>query len=247
MFENRIFIGTSGWNYAHLSKTFYSNLKKNEHKLQHYSKFFNTVEVNSTFYKFFSSKVFEKWKDLVPNNFIYSFKCHKSITHVKKLKNINEVLQLFFQQIKCFEKKSVVLFQFPASFIKNDINFVLLKNLTENIKNYKFFYAFELRHISWQGDELFNFLKQNNISLVYSHSKTYPLLDVQTADFVYFRMHGPDKLYASEYSIDDLRNLAIKIKSYSKKNLTVFCYFNNDFNGYAVKNALLLKELLINF
>jgi Uncharacterized conserved protein len=107
-------------------------------------------------------------------------------------------------------------------------------------KKYK--YTIEVRNKTFINDNFFNILKENNIALCIADSaKRYPYYETVTADFVYIRLHGSQILYASEYTEKELAEWAHKIKSWNK---TTFVYFDNDFMGYAVKNALKLKQIL---
>jgi uncharacterized protein YecE (DUF72 family) len=114
-----------------------------------------------------------------------------------------------------------------------------------------FFYAFEFRHESWFTSEIYDVLKKYNAALVLSDSPQkngeylWPYHDVDTADFYYIRFHGSPQLYYSSYSDEDLRNYADLIKKKIINGQNVYCYFNNDAAGWAVRNAQTLKSLIV--
>ncbi|MBO8140185.1 MAG: DUF72 domain-containing protein [Thermosipho sp. (in: Bacteria)] len=231
------FIGTSGWSYNHWIKIFYpENLEKNKW-LNFYSKHFNTVEVNSTFYKLPYENIVKSWYKKTPENFFFAIKGTKVITHRMKLNGVDEYLKKFIERVSLLNGKlKVILWQLPPS-LKKDIP--LLENFIKILPiNYK--HAIEFRNTTWFDDELFDILEQNNIAFCISDSSRYKSLWIKTANFVYIRFHGPKNLYASEYG-EQLTNYANKIKQF---NCETYIYFNNDFNGFAIKDALRLKSLL---
>ena len=104
--------------------------------------------------------------------------------------------------------------------------------------------AVEFRDKSWCQKEVYDILKKYNVAWVIADFSKYLKTEIVTADFVYIRMHGGKILYSSNYSKEELRKLAKKIKEYLNQNLDVFCYFNNDAKGYALKNANTLMSFL---
>ncbi|MCD6104241.1 MAG: DUF72 domain-containing protein [Thermosipho sp. (in: Bacteria)] len=231
------FVGTSGWSYNHWVNIFYpENLEKNKW-LNFYSKHFNTVEVNSTFYRIPFENIVKSWYKKTPENFFFAIKGTKVITHRMKLNGVDEYLKKFIERVSLLNGKlKVILWQLPPS-LKKDIP--LLENFIKILPiNYK--HAIEFRNITWFDDELFDILEQNNIAFCISDSSRYKSLWIKTADFVYIRFHGPKNLYASEYG-EQLKDFSKKIKLF---NCESYIYFNNDFNGFAIKDALRLKSLL---
>ena len=100
--------------------------------------------------------------------------------------------------------------------------------------------ALEFRHKSWCDEKVYELLRKYNVGWVIADSPRYPRADVATSDFVYFRMHGSKIMFASKYTKKELSSLAEKIKKWLKTG-DVYCYFNNDFQGFAIENS---KELL---
>ena len=111
----------------------------------------------------------------------------------------------------------------------------------KKIYTQRVFLAFEFRHPTWLREKVYRILKKYNTAWVIADSSRYPKAEVITADFLYLRMHGPDSLFISGYPQKELRVLSRKVKSWLKKNLDIYIYFNNDFHGYAIENA---KQLL---
>jgi len=142
------------------------------------------------------------------------------------------------------ERLGPFLFQLPP-FLKKDSkklkNFVemLHKNSPKNLK-----FAFEFRDESWCNEEIYQILKEKNIAWVIADSPHWPKRYEITANFVYVRMHGSKALFSSDYTKKELEELANQIKKWKKKKLDIFVYFNNDVQGFAVKNAKELINLL---
>lgn len=246
MTEGSIYIGTSGWNYPMWSGILYPEDVFSKDYLKFYSQHFNTVEINTSFYHFPRITTYKNWYGCVPEGFVFSVKVHRSITHIKKLIDVETEWEKFIEGAKVLrEKLGVVLFQFPASFRYDEERFERIERFFHCFleKETKLKTAFEFRHTSWDNEKIKNLFEKYNAGWVIANSSRYPEIEKITADFVYIRMHGPEELFASEYSKEQLKNLAAKIKKWKKKR-DIFVYFNNDFYGYAVENARQLKELL---
>ncbi len=246
--KGTIKIGTSGWSYSHWQDIFYPKNLTSLQKLAYYSKNFNTVEVNNTFYRFPKRKDCLNWKENSNKNFVFSLKVPRIITHIKRMKEINGYLSDFFKEIISLENKlGPILFQFPEAFKASEANFERIKKLPFIIKrlNVNIKIAFEFRDISWFNGQIYNFLRENNFSLVIADSSIYPKKEVITSNFIYIRMHGPQSIFSSQYKLSEIKEMAKKINNWSLSGLNIYCYFNNDANGYAVKNAkMLLFEVL---
>jgi len=238
-----LFIGTSGFSYSHWENgIFYpKNLPKRK-QLEYYSQHFNTVELNSPFYHLPKKETFSKWREEVGDNFLFSLKVSKSITHIKRLNDCERDWREFFERAKNLkEKLGPFLFQFPPNF-KKDVK-VFQKFLKILPKNYLF--AFEFRHPSWFSNEVYKiFKKRKNTCFCWIDSPKWPQLNTLVGDFLYIRFHGKESLYRSCYSEKELKEWSEVIKKYLKKGFKVFVYFNNDFQGFAVQNAKTLASYL---
>ena len=232
-------IGTSGWNYPHWKDIFYPDHLPKRKWLEFYTQYFETVELNATFYRLPSEKTFQNWYKRTPKEFVWSLKASKFITHTKRLKNVQDPLDKFYNSISGLKEKcGPILFQLPPSL---SFEKKLLEDFCKMLDpSYK--YALEVRHKSWINNEVFEILKKYNIAFCISDSAgRYPYHEAITSDFIYIRLHGPTKLYASEYTEQEISDWATKLKGWQKD---AFVYFDNDFKGYAIKNAKMLKDLL---
>ncbi|MEA3293033.1 MAG: DUF72 domain-containing protein [Patescibacteria group bacterium] len=239
----KLYIGTSGYSYAHWENgVFYPNGLSKQREIEYYAQNFNTVELNYPFYHLPKAKTFSNWRNKVPENFIFAVKASKFITHIKKLKNCQTSWKIFLKRaITLREKLGPFLFQFPSNWKKDPERLkIFLKGLEKAGKKYR--YVFEFRHPSWFSEDIYKLLGQyKNTSLCWADSLKWPFVEIVTGSFIYIRMHGSKSLYASDYSKKELKEWSKKIKKCLKQNIDVYVYFNNDTRGYAIKNA---KELL---
>jgi uncharacterized protein YecE (DUF72 family) len=237
----KIYIGTSGWQYYHWKVKFYPENLPSKDFLRFYSKYFNTVEINTSFYHFTKKSTFEKWEKAVNKNFLFSIKLHRLFTHFRKLKlnkDDKRILKETIESYKVLGKNlGPILIQLPPS-LKKDLK--ILEKFLKNFENLKL--AIEFRHKSWLDKETYNFLKKKKIAFVISDSPHWSTDIVKTTDFVYIRFHGKPKLFSSKYEKEELQRYAREIKKLKPKIL--FAYFNNDAEGYAVKDALEFKKIL---
>lgn len=239
---SKIYIGTSGYSYPHWVDVFYPEDLSQGKWLEFYAQHFNTVELNVTFYRLPQEKAFEGWYKKTPKDFLFVVKGSRFITHVKKLTDSEEPLDLLISRAKLLkEKLGIILWQLPPTLKADRRRLEKFLVLCSQFKVCR--QAFEFRHQSWFVDEIYELLKKYNLALCIADSPTWPLVEEITADFTYLRFHGGKELYGSNYSDRELKNWASKIKKWQKKNLDIYCYFNNDAYGYAVSNAKTLKKL----
>ncbi|QER41326.1 DUF72 domain-containing protein [Thermodesulfobacterium sp. TA1] len=237
----KAYIGTSGWSYYSFKGILYPVESKPKDWLSIYAKHFNTVEVNVTFYRLPSSKTFEKWYAETPEDFVFSLKAPKIITHVKRLKEVLEDLREFLKRIAVLkEKAKVLLFQFPPS-LKFEKN--LIENFLKVLPS-DYLMVIEIRNQSFHTEEFVDMVREKGICLCFSDcGKRYPSwYEVQTTDFLYVRLHGREKLYVSKYKEEELKALVKSLKRFEFKEL--FVYFDNTALGHAVTDALTFKSLV---
>jgi Uncharacterized conserved protein len=236
------FIGTSGYYYPGWISEFYPEGMSSNDFLEYYEQFFNTVEINSTFYHMPRVTTIKNLKKKLKEEFVVSVKLNRTITHLKRLKDVKDLLDNFFESVLVLGNNlGVILVQLPPSLKKDEeLLFSFIEMLPKNVK-----FAIEFRHKTWLEESVFNILRKYNIAFVVTHGDNYPFLKIDTAEFAYIRLHGPKELYASLYSEEELKEWAIYIKSLNGKGLSTFVYFNNDFYCYAAKNALTLKNILL--
>jgi len=245
--ENKFFCGTSNIVLPVPNKSHYPPEYMDKSRLAYYSSLFNSLEVNSSFYKIPMAKTVERWSNTVTEHFRFSFKLWRGITHSKDLVYFTEDISRFFQAIEPAEHKSgCVLLQFPAS-IKFSC-FQKLQNLLDEIVavngNRGWKLAIEFRDTSWYDNSVFQLLEKNNVGLVVHDipASATPIIDMQ-AGFIYMRFHGEKGDYRGSYTNDFLNNKADVIKACLAQNNTVFVYFNNTI-GDAVHNAFTLKNCI---
>lgn len=237
-------IGTSGWIYPHWRERFYPAHLPPSQWLVFYAQHFDTVEVNNSFYRLPKRETFERWRAETPDNFAFSVKASRFITHMKKLRDVGESLQRFFAATEGLgEKLRVVLWQLPPN-LKADLERLasFLRQLPPHC-----LHALEFRHASWwQEQGVWRVLERFRAAHCVPILPTLPkeLAKRVTAPFVYLRFHGWDGFYFGCFPDEELAWWAERIRQWQKQGLTVFAYFNNDANAYAVSNALTLKRLM---
>ena len=233
-----IHLGTSGWYYDDWTEAFYpTDIKKGEW-LPYYAKKFDTVEVNASFYRLPFKNMVKGWRNKTPDDFLLTFKGSRVVTHRKKLNDVKEYLNRFFDRIKLAEKIGVVLWQLPPN-LKKDLNRLeqFLTLLDSDLKQ-----CVEFRHESWFDDETYDLLGKYNVAFCIISAPKLPTPVEVTADFAYIRWHGVNDWYKHDYSKKELSKWADTIKDLDVDD--IFGYFNNDYNANAPKNCLQLKDLL---
>jgi uncharacterized protein YecE (DUF72 family) len=235
-----IYLGTSGWSYKDWIGPFYpENLKQNKW-LEFYSKKFDTVEVNASFYRLPFKNMVKGWKNKTPDDFLLTFKGSKLITHNKKLKEVDKYLEKFYNRIKLAEEKvGVILWQLHPK-IKKDLDLLenFLNKLDKNIKQ-----CVEFRDKSWFCSDVYSLLEKYNVAFCIISAPSLPTNIQITTNFAYIRWHGEGKdWYRYDYSDEQLNGWATQIKKLEVND--VFGYFNNDYDAFAPKNCLKLKKIL---
>ncbi|MFX0175653.1 MAG: DUF72 domain-containing protein [Candidatus Hodarchaeota archaeon] len=255
--KEKVLIGTSGWGYDEWVGPFYPKNLSKEDYLSFYSEIFYTNEINTTFYNIPSKYIVENWVKKTPKNFVFSAKIPKSITHDCKLEtneclnDLHYFLEIMDPLIKS-DKLLAFLLQLPPSFNKND-HFSNLKEFIEhwpgNLDQAAYHLVVEFRDKSWMSEDVFNYLKNNNLTYC---SVIEPLLpprmDVTNPKLAYIRFHGYGKEIWFDYLFEEeeIREWSIPIKNVINESERVGIYFNNHFSGYAAKNSLMMmKELNI--
>jgi uncharacterized protein YecE (DUF72 family) len=244
----KIFIGTSGWQYYHWYEKFYPKDLKPKDFLSFYSKKFNCVEINASFYRFIKKETFEKWKEQVPKNFLFAVKLNRLFTHLRKLKLKKEdkkILESFFDSVKALGKNlGPILIQLPPSFKDEKTLQNFVKILKETSKKFfkKVLFALEIRNKNLLNKKIFDFLKKEKIIFVISDSPKWETVFLKTTPEIYVRFHGKPKLFASPYGKENLKVLSKEILKLRPK--TFFAFFNNDAEGHAIDDAILLKKIL---
>jgi len=232
-----ILVGTSGYSYDHWIGPFYPENLQRRKWLEYYSKSFSTVEMNSTFYHLPKEQTVKNWARAVPENFLFSVKCSRFITHIKKLIDLGDSLDIFFERTQGFgHKQGSYLYQLPPSFKRDDKR---LEEFLERLPDGQ--HVVEFRHQSWLCPGVYKILRKYKVALCLVSMPRFPEVKEVTAKFSYVRFHGKEQLYGSKYSDTELKRWSQTIRALG---VPAYVYFNNDFHGFAVENAITLIKLL---
>lgn len=235
-------VGTSGWQYRHWRERFYPKGLPVAKWLEYYAEHFDTVELNSPFYRQPSRATFESWRTRTPVGFRFAVKLNRFITHLKRLKvERDSIARTYDTAAGLGPKLAVMLVQLPPR-MKFDPE--RLDRFFRQVSRRRRQHAVEPRDESWLTDAALTHLRRRKIALAVVDTPKWRSRDAVTADFVYVRLHGPEGLYTSNYSEPQLRAWAERIRAWRQQGLDVYAYFNNDANAYAVRNALRLRELV---
>jgi uncharacterized protein YecE (DUF72 family) len=235
--------GTSGVDLP-VPRSEYPAAFRDKTRLHYYASLFNSIEINSIFYKLPRHATVVKWAEAVPDNFRFTFKVSKTITHVKGLNfTIKDVDDFMKTAENIGDKKGCLLLQFPPSVDIEKINQLqnLLEAFGEATQNTRWEIAIEFRNASWYEREVYELLEEFNTTMVIHDIPTSatPFNKVKS-DVIYLRFHGPEPRYRGDYSDDVLKKYAGYIKEWLKENKMVFAYFNNTV-GAAIKNLQTLN------
>jgi uncharacterized protein YecE (DUF72 family) len=235
------YIGTSGWHYDHWKGPFYPSGLPEKAFLEYYAGSFGTAEINNSFYRLPERETLFRWRRTVPEDFVFSVKASRYLTHMKKLKDPKEPLERLFYRVDALgDNLGPILFQLPPRWRSNPARLEgFLEALPEGQR-----YAFEFRDRSW--------FDAKNYELLRSHGSSFCVYDLDgtispeeiTADFAYVRLHGPDGPYRGRYGAERLARWAGTFSAWLKEGLDVYCYFDNDEVGYAAQDALELARMM---
>ena len=237
----KYFIGTSGWHYEHWRGRFYPTELPKSKWLEFYARSFSTVELNNSFYHLPSEKAFTNWRDSSPQGFCYAVKVSRFITHIKKLRDVEEALAKFLERARLLEVKlGPLLYQLPPGLHRNDS---LLESFLSMLPR-DLSHVFEFRHESWLDKGVFDLLRSYNAGCCIYDMPDFTTPLEATADFVYVRFHGSTWLYGGSYSDEELSGWAKNISELARGRKAAYIYFNNDAEAFAVQNALTLAQKL---
>jgi uncharacterized protein YecE (DUF72 family) len=232
-------VGTSGWQYRDWRGRFYPEGLPTSRWLAHYAWRFSTVEVNASFYRLPELGTVERWAAEVPETFVLTLKASRYLTHVRRLRDPEEPLALFWERAKgAGERLGPILFQLPPDLRAEPERLAsFLGALPSGLRA-----AFEFRHASWFSEEVLGLLDAAGAALVWADAPGgRPRLRV-TGGWVYARFHQGSAT-APDYPRSKLRRWAERLAA--AEAAEAFVYFNNDTGGAAVRDAETLRELLI--
>jgi uncharacterized protein YecE (DUF72 family) len=236
-------IGCSGWNYQHWRNgVFYPPRLPPRRWLEFYARHFDTVEINATFYRLPKEPAVANWARESPPGFLFAVKMSRYVTHVKRLRDLPPSLELFYSRIRPLvesPKLGPVLWQLPPAFRRDDER--LAQALAQLPPGR---HCFEFRHESWFVDAVYELLRRHGVALVIGDTPTRPFQTHElTADWTFIRFHHGTRGRRSNYSERELEEWAQRIARWARR-AEVYAYFNNDRNGYAVRNGLWLRKRL---
>jgi uncharacterized protein YecE (DUF72 family) len=244
MVKKEIRVGMSGWTYAPWRKIFYPEKLLQKKELEYASRQVTAIEVNGTFYGLQKPDTFRAWYDQAPNDFKFALKAPKYMTHVLRLKDVEESLSTFLASgVLCLkEKLGPILWQFPPHLSYKDSRFeefakilpknsqdaasvsrsynqrVLKEAFTEAVSDFPIRHAFEVRHPSFENPEFLAMLKHYQIAAVFVDScKQKPIFKESTSNFVYYRMHGDEAQLKEGYPLTRLKKIAYDLQSWTEK------------------------------
>ncbi len=242
---HRIRIGCSGWNYAHWRHgVFYPPRLAARNWLRFYAQHFDTVEINTTFYRLPKAAAVARWVDETPDDFLFAVKVSRYITHVKRLNDVAPNLALLYERIApllASSKLGPLLWQLPPTYKRDDDR--LARALEAFPPEQR--HAVEFRHESWFTPEVMAMLRERNVALVVGDRPQVHAFQTHelTADFTFVRFHAGTRGRNGNYSHRELAVWVRRLREWSRE-ADVYAYFNNDWEGYAIENALYVEERL---
>jgi uncharacterized protein YecE (DUF72 family) len=237
-----VHIGCSGWNYADWRERVYPRGLPPRRWLSHYATLFDTVEVNSTFYRLASRDAVASWVEQTPDHFVFALKASRYLTHVKRLADLDPGVARFYERIEPLvgtPKLGPIVWQLPANFHRDDER---LASALDQLPAGR--HAFEFRHASWFVPEVYALLRDHDAALVIGDHPERPFQSHEfTTDWTLIRFHYGVRGRRGNYSETELRTWQRRISQW-RRRYEIFAYFNNDWQGFAVRNALRLKAML---
>ena len=235
-------IGISGWRYAGWRGDFYPPGLPQRRELEFASRHLNSIELNGSFYSLQRPESFARWYDETPQDFVFSVKGPRFVTHIRRLRQVEVPLANFFAQglLRLKEKLGPILWQFPPNFKWDPPRFAsffsmlprtqkqaarLAKRHDERLDDHTWFrvqhdrplcHAIEIRNNTFVSEEFISLLRKHDIGLVVADTVEWPLLMDLTSDFVYCRLHGSEQLYASGYDSDAINTWAHRVVHWAR-------------------------------
>jgi uncharacterized protein YecE (DUF72 family) len=235
-------IGCSGWQYKSWRGVLYPPRLGQQRWLERYAEVFDTVELNSTFYRLASRDAVARWVQQTPPGFLFALKASRYLIHMKKLRDIEQGIGRFYERIEPLAgtpKMGPVLWQLPEWFKRDDDT---LADALPRLPPGR--HCFEFRHPSWFCDAVYELLRRHEVALAVGDHPGRPFQPlVLTAGWTFVRFHHGHRGRRGNYSQSELREWAERLRGVARE-AEVLAYFNNDWEGFAVRNALALRRML---
>lgn len=237
-----VWIGCSGWSYDDWRGVLYPEDLPRRRWLEHYASVFRTVEVNNTFYRLPTREAVAGWAEQTPSDFVFAVKASRYLTHVRRLRDLDEGLKRFRERIEPLMecgKLGPLLWQLPPQFHRDDER---LQGALESLGSGR--HAFEFRHTSWFCRPVFEALRRHDAALVIADDARKEIgTATLTADWTFVRLHYGSRGRAGNYSRSELERWQHRIAAWRSRAQT-FVYLNNDWRGFAPRNARFLASRL---
>ena len=248
-------VGTSGFSYRGWKGNFYPENIKAGDMLAYYKNSFKTVEINTTYYGIPKPKTFERMIEATPDNFEFMIKANKATTHEMYDEEVAEAFKEALCPLADAGRLSGVLAQFPWGFRNEEKHRKYLAQLSERYRDAPFF--IEFRHNSWNRDDVYDFLHALGLNYVSVDEpqigNMMPPVARATGDIAYIRFHGRNSetwwsksgdRYDYDYTPEELEEWIERIETLEKTVWKIYAFFNNCHKGYAVRNAMMFKDML---
>jgi uncharacterized protein YecE (DUF72 family) len=235
-------IGISGWTYKPWRGVFYPEDLTHKRELEHASKTFNSIEINGTFYSLQRPTSFERWAAETPDDFVFSVKAPRFITHIRRLKDVKAPVSNFLASglFKLGAKLGPILWQLPPNFLfkpelledffkllphdtdeasalaKKHDSWVTGRAALKSDATRPMRHAMEIRHASFATPEFVHLLRKYDVALVCADTVEWPRLMDVTSDFIYCRLHGSEVLYANGYDEESLDQWATRVHAWAR-------------------------------
>lgn len=238
-----LYVGTSGWQYAHWRRVFYPEKLPQRQWLPHYAERFQTVEVNNTFYNLPEKSVFEAWRRTAPADFVFALKMSRFLTHLKRLHDPEEPVQRFMERAAGLGPKlGPILIQLPPRFGAD----LARLDATLELFGRSVRVAVEFRDESWFTDETKALLEGRGVALCLADSPRRKQPAWRTTGWGFVRFHEGKGPHRPGYQRDVLARWVDRIADMWSSREDVYVYFNNDHKGYAIRDATVFAELAAN-
>ena len=236
-----VHIGCSGWNYDAWRGGLYPQGLAKRRWLERYAECFDTVEVNSTFYRLASRTGVERWLEQTPESFVFTLKASRYLTHLRRLRDLRAGIARFYERIEPLipaGRLGPLVWQLPGNFQRDDD--VLAAALAELPAGR---HCFEFRHASWFSPDVVSLLRERGVALVIGDHPERPFQTHElTSDWTLIRLHLGARGRRGNYSETELVDWAARVGRW-RRQAEVFVYLNNDWEGFAPRNAMRLRAL----
>ncbi len=234
-----VWIGCSGWSYQDWKQDLYRGVPASRW-LERYAEVFDTVEVNSTFYRLAKRATVEGWVEQTPDGFLFAVKASRYLTHIRRLREIEQGIARFWEPLEPLrdaDRLGPVLWQLPENFPRDD---EVLERTLRLLPPGR--HCFEFRHPSWFAADVRRLLEEHGASLVIGADARRKLPPARpVGELAYLRLHYGSRGRDGNYSRAELDRWRRRVAAWRSRR-EVFAYLNNDWRGFAPANARELRR-----